>query len=471
MSNRQTRSSRFSQKGFPLGLQPALPWTAILGFCLMSAFLILVGGGKILNLVFPAGALAVGVLLYVRAPLLYVGFIWWMWFLTPLIRRLADWKTGFTDPSPILLAPYLVTLVTLVTLWKTLPKTFRQGGFPFVLSLVGVFYGFCVGLIYRSPIQVGIACLDWLTPILFGFHLFVNWQNYPQYRQNIQRVFFFGVLVMGVYGIFQFLVAPDWDRYWLIQSGFSSGGKPEPLKMNVWSTMASNRPFGTVMMAGLLSLLVYKQKGGLAIPATVAGYISFLLARKRTTWVSWFIGLFILLGTLKANIQMRILTALTGIFLCVLTLVNMEPFSTFIMDRFETFSDLENDPSAEARSQTFDQTINLAMNSYLGEGIGGGSLDNGILLTLLNLGWLGSLFYVSGIFLLLFTFFQGDASRLDSFLGASRAISIATLVQIPLGNSHLEVQGMILWGFLCLGIASKKYFLFQSNLLRNHHYG
>lgn len=465
MKHKQTITSHSSNPSSLLkSLQPAPAWTAILGLTIISAALILAGLGKIMNLAFPVGALVVGVFLYFRYPLLYLGLTWWLWFLTPLIRRLSDYRSSYTEPSPILLAPFLVSLVSLVTVWRYLPKIYKQGAFPYLLSLLAIFYGFLVGLISRSPIPVGIALLDWLAPITFGFHLFANWQQYPIYRRSIQRIFIWGVLIMGIYGILQFLIAPEWDKYWLIKSEFSSGGKPQPFMINVWSTMASNRPFGTVMNAGLLLLLVNPNKGALATPATGSGYLSFLLARKRTTWVSWLIGLLILTGSLKGAIQMRIIMTIILTALCVVPLATLEPFSEFVNTRLSTFSELEADNSAQARQETFSQLIDDALNSYLGGGIGGPTHDSGILSTLLDLGWFGSLFYFSGILLLLFSLFQGSETRNDQFSGAARAIAFSTFIQIPLGRPHVEVQGMILWSFLSLGIAAKKYHLYQKML-------
>jgi len=459
--------SNFQEKGIQVTQQSKQSWIAILAFICFSLLLILAGAGKILNLAFPVGAFAIGMFLYVREPLLFVGFNWWLWFLTPLIRRLADWKSGFTEPSPILLAPYLVTLVTFFTLWEHFPKIHRQGGLPFLFSFIGVFYGFFVGLIYRSPIQVILALLEWLIPLLFGFYLFVNWQNYPSYRQNIQRVFLWGVLVMGVYGIIQFLVLPEWDRSWLINANFASGGQPYALLINVWSTMNANRPFGTVMMAGLLLLFVNDRKGVLGIPATIAGYIAFLLTKKRTTWLSWLLGLFAMINSLKPYIQMRIIVTIMLTIILVIPLTTIEPFSDVIYSRFETFSNLEEDNSGDARQETYNQYLGEALTSWTGEGLGGPSHDSAILSTLLNLGWLGTFPYMGGILLSFFSLFQGSESRFDPFAAVARAIAFASLSQIPLGNPFAAVQGVILWGFTGIGMAAQRYYQYQNNNQKN----
>jgi len=466
VNDRQVFLKRSSRQNFPVGLQPAKAWTAILGLALVTALFILAGLGKILNILFPAGALAVGVFLYFRYPLLYMGFTWWLWFLTPLIRRLADYRSSYTEPSPLLLAPFLVTFVSFVTLWRNLTRIYKQGGLPYLLSLLAVFYGFLIGGISRPPIKVGIALLDWLTPILFGLHIFVNWRHYPIYRKTIQRIFLWGVLVMGIYGVIQFLVLPEWDRHWMIKAEFSSAGRPQPFMVNVWSTMASNRPFATVMAAGLLLLLVNPNKGTLATPTSGVGYLSFLLARKRTTWISWFLGLLLLTSSLKANIQMRVIVTIVLTIISVVPLVTLEPFSEFLTSRFSSLSELEQDNSLEARQDTFSELIDDALSSYLGGGIGGPAHDSGIISTLLDLGWFGTMFYMSGILLLMFSLFQSSETRTDQFASAARAIAVSTLIQLPLGRPHVEVQGMILWGFMSFGIAAKKYHKYQQTTLK-----
>ena len=69
-----------------LRFRPALAWVGILGLVLITGLGILAGAGGILRLLFPLGATIVGGLLYVRYPLLYVGFTWWIWFLTQIGR-------------------------------------------------------------------------------------------------------------------------------------------------------------------------------------------------------------------------------------------------------------------------------------------------------------------------------------------------------------------------------------------------
>ncbi len=467
MSYRQKLVNHYSKKRFPAILQPAPPWIAIMGFVLCSVLLILVGAGKILNLAFPVGAFLVGLFLYFRYPILYIGFTWWLWFLTPLIRRLSDWSSRtYTEPSPLLIAPYLVTLISIITLLRYFPKVYRQGELQFLLSFVAVVYGIAVGLIFRPPIALIISGLDWLVPVVFGFHLFTNWRSYLSYRQNIQRVFLWGVLIMGIYGVIQFCISPPWDAYWLIKSEFTTGsvGKPENVQafsINVWSTMSSNRPFGTVMMAGLILLLINEFKGNLGLPATIAGYLSFLLARKRTPWTSWLVAILILFGSLKARTQKQIMIGIAILIVLLIALSNIEPFSEFIYSRFDTFSDLESDGSANARLEIYSNSIDQALTSFFGQGIGGKSYDSGILSMLLDIGGLGTVFYLGDIILLFLNLFQKSCPIFDPFISVARAISLSVFMQLPLGSSHIGAQGLILWGFLSMAMAGQKYYRYR----------
>ena len=62
----------------PKQLRPAIAWIAIITFILLTLLCVVARLGMVLNLLFPAGALVVAALLYVRYPLMYVSFTWWL---------------------------------------------------------------------------------------------------------------------------------------------------------------------------------------------------------------------------------------------------------------------------------------------------------------------------------------------------------------------------------------------------------
>jgi hypothetical protein len=447
----------------------AQAWLVIIGFLFVITSGYFISAG-ILRLVFPITAVLVAIFLYLRHPILYIGFTWWIWFLSPFLTRLVDYRIGWDPTRQMLIAPYLVVFVSAATFLRYLPSTIRQGGLPFLLGFIGVFYGFLVGLIYNQPIPVFRGFLDWVSPIIFGFHLFINWRDYPSYRQNFQRVFLWCVLIIGTYGIYQFVVAPEWDRYWLLQSKmFSSSGNPVPFGMRVWSTLHSVGPFGAVMQAGLL--LLFTSSGPLIFPASAVGYLSFLLAQARTNWGGWLLGIIMIMGSVKAKIQMRLIMIILVMGMCVLPLLTIEPISKVVTTRLETFSNLEKDTSFKDRSGSYDRNIGLALSNTFGNGIGNiwkvnektGQIeviviDSGILDMFFTLGWLGAIPYIGALILILITVSQYTEARFDSFLSAARAISISACGQLIIYSGMLSISGMIMWGFFAMAMAGHKYY-------------
>ncbi|MEA5580455.1 O-antigen ligase family protein [Nodularia harveyana UHCC-0300] len=477
MISKQIHFNTFLESHFFPSERSLQGWLAILGFVLLTVVCYFAGAASLLRLVYPATALLVAIFLYLRHPILYIGFTWWIWFLTPLATRLIDYRVGWDPTRQMLIAPYLVVFVTLASFLRHSPRASNQGGLPFILAFIGVFYGCLVGLIYNGPIPVARGFLDWLSPIIFAFHLFINWRDYPSYRQNIQRVFLWGVLILGTYGIYQFVVAPEWDRYWLIESQmFTSSGDPEPFGMRVWSTLHSPGPFAYVMQTGLL--LLFTSSGTLIFPASAVGYLSFLLTQVRTSWLGWLLGVVMIFGSVKARIQMRLITIILVMIMCVVPLTNIEPISTVVAERLESFSNLEDDTSFKDRAGSYDRNLSLALSNVLGNGLGNiwtvneetGQievivLDSGILDMFFTLGWLGAIPYLGGLLLIIVSVLKYTEANFDSFVSASRAIGLTACLQLVGNSAMLSIAGMILWGFLAMAMAAHKYYQHQNTHL------
>lgn len=466
MNYRQTNSLQS-----PSQMLPSTDWMVILLFVFLSAVLIVAGQAILLNFAFPGMALLVGLYLYLRHSILYIGFTWWLWFLTPFVRRVVDYHGVFTDPAPILLAPILVTSITFLTLWRNLPQSFQVIGQPFLFCFLGIFYSFAIGIINNPIIPVILGLLDWLCPILFGFHLFVHWRDYPEYRQNCQKVFLWGTLIMGAYGVWQFLVAPDWDTLWLHNTQVTSFGRPRPLEIRVWSTMNGPQPFAATLVAGLILLLTDQSK--LKFAATGFGYLAFLLSRARAPWLGWVAALLIFLPSLKSNLQMRIIVSIMIAATLVVPLVQMEPFAEVIGSRLETLASAEEDKSLDVRSQVYDRVLKLALFEVVGKGLGDQTLasalgnDGAIVPMLFSLGWIGSIPYIGGLILLLVNLFSGSVERIDPFASAARAIVIGTFSQVSFNFVIVAPIGIVLWSFLALNLAARRYHKYQATL--NYH--
>src|SRR5471032_3358560 len=146
-------------------LPPVLLW-------LITAVLIIAHQGTVLTLAFPVLAILTGLWLYFKSPARYVGFMWWLWFLSPEVRRLADWSKGaFTPTSLIQVAPLAVTMISGLSLIRHYPVLGQRRGLPVLLILAGLAYAFMVGVVSSGPLAATYDLANWLYPILVGFHI------------------------------------------------------------------------------------------------------------------------------------------------------------------------------------------------------------------------------------------------------------------------------------------------------------
>ena len=417
-----------------------------------------------------AATLGLGALLYWRRPGLYVGFTWWTWFLTPEVRRLIDYVQGWDPLNPVMLAPYLVSALTFFTLVHHLPKLQLKHFFPFSLIFLGLFYAYAIGA-YRGGVSgATYQLIEWLVPVVFAFYIIVHWRKYPEYRAVVQSTFIWGTLVMGVYGLIQFLNLPAWDRYWMISSPITSIGQPVPFEVRVFSTLNSPAPFAMVMMAGLLLLL-----GGGGVfrwPAAAVGSVSFLLSLVRQAWGGLLVAI-ILVIVQSRRPRPGLLLTLAAVALLAMPLLTVGPVADRINERLETLTEIGEDNSFQARAEFYRETMPVALLNPDGEGFGstgrstklsaeaGGigelgenaAFDSGIMEIPFVLGWTGSILYLGGLTWLLSYALRSRNSE-DFFAVASSSIATSILVLLIFNDTVKGVTGMLLWSFLGLAIAA-----------------
>lgn len=467
-------SSNIVDKNFFFELKPIEAWKAIFAWALAIGISLVIGG-SIATITFPLGSVAVGWFLYRRHPLLYCSFTWWMWFVGPLIRRLIDFRCGYLTPGPWTLTPLLVTAISILTWLKYLPKARKYAGIPYIVAGVSCLYGYVIALVnedfFANIDQTTMLLLSWLAPICFSFHLLAHWRDYPIYRQNLQRTFLWGVLFMGFYGIVQYILAPPWDRFWIAQIskiGTLSFGIPEPFGIRVSSSMDSPQSFSVMMVAGLI--LLFCIRGSQQLLATGIGYISFLLSLARSGWLSWLFAALVFFRTLKSSLQIRMLISILITILIILPITTVEPFSTLISDRMETFSDGGNDVSLRGRRKAFDFLLGYAMTEFVGFGIQNPKPnielsrefvvgDNGILVILFALGWTGALPYVLSIIFLILQIRQACIKNNDLVLHAAYGIIWGLLSQVLFKTLTDGTMAMVLWGFTGIGMSARNYHL------------
>ncbi|MEJ7811819.1 MAG: O-antigen ligase family protein [Gemmatimonadaceae bacterium] len=455
---------RPSRGGFGWGGNVVL----VAGAALVFALALLPGAGQVVLVGYLPATVALGIALLRYDPPLYTAYVWWLWFLTPLVRRLVDYQVGWNPTNPMLVAPFLVTGLTAVTLIRHFPKLRRAALFPFVLPLAGITYGYVVGLARAGFLAATYSLLIWVTPIVFGFYLALQGREYPAHRRAVERTFLAGVVILGVYGVYQFINPPPWDRFWMINSRMDSIGLPEPFRIRVFGTMNSPGPLAVILMGGVL--LLFSTRSPFRWLAAVPAYAAFLLSSVRSAWVGWLIAVLVYAWYLPVRFRARLGLAMAVLGVLLLPLLSFGPVNAVVTARLRSFSALGEDNSFQARSTLYAGLADKALRNIAGRGLGATGAgvklsqapgvrdqDSGILDIFYSLGWLGGALFSAGVGLIVLRSLRrvGDAD--DHFAVALRGVGVAMCAMMVSFNSMAGNAGVLFWGFLGLHLAAEHY--------------
>jgi hypothetical protein len=425
-----------------------------------------------LNYLFPVVSLAFGAWFYLTNPGWYFGFTWWIWFLTPFVRRYVDYEVGFYNPgSYIMLAPILVTGLSIFTLIRYAERVQQKLYQPMALALAGVAYGYAVGIFKNGAFAATLGLLEWLCPLLFAFHVLANHEHYVLYRRITRSVFKWGVLVMGIYGIVQYFSPLPWDQFWMIKSEMTTIGRPEPFSVRVFSTLNSPGPFAGIMMVGLIVLL--EARGLLARLSVIPGYASFLLSLVRGAWGGFAVALIYAVARLRSRLRLRLLAVLAVGILLSLPLLMQNDIANQIAPRIESLSALDEDNSLRARSSLYSIASLNALTEPIGRGMGSfgraaeytedgiASFDSGVLAIPFTLGWPGGALYVFALLWMCSWVLPLTQQDTDQFTIITVAVVVAMIARLVLSNQLTGIFGLVIWTFLVLAVSSAQHYKAQ----------
>jgi hypothetical protein len=432
---------------------------------LLVLALFLAARGPLLRLAIPASAALVGLALYFRRPIGYLHFTLWTWFLTPLVRRLVDWRAGFEDHNLVLLTPLLVSAIAGLTLLRERRTAGDVRLAPFFLCIAGILYGFAVGLIRwrlhaseaASPGEIVYALFDWLAPLLLGLHLYLRWPAYEEHKRAVQKSFLWALVLLGAYGVYQFVAPPIWDTTWLervMELGGLAFGRPEPFQIRVWSTMNSPGAFANVFMAALL--LLFSVRSRVKALAAAAGYSAFLLSLVRASWLGWLVGVIVLARSSKGRQIPRLLLSLVLLPILVAPLMLDPEIANVVTDRMQTFQSTKQDDSFQDRAKEYRVLLTNLATDPAGEGLSnaetfhGYIMDSGIIRLLYSCGWIGAALFLAGIALCARSMPSGRNSA-DPIAPVYRAVVVALIFELLSGNIFVGSSGAMLW--ICIGLA------------------
>jgi hypothetical protein len=419
-------------------------------------------GGR-LQYAYPAAAIVIGLWLYRVSTSAYVSFVLWLWMLTPLARRLADWQGGWRDPSLILLAPYLVTawpallrlgrgLLALAAMARVPSRRLAPaaGGLVFVLAAAGAAVGVPFGIM-ASPSAAIMATLNWFVPLAFGWAV-ASAARPDEIERAAAGTFRYAPLLIGAYGIWQFLGPQPWDTEWMRFSEMTTIGRPEPFEVRVFSTMHSPGVLGFFLLVPLVLWLARPTLRGL--PAACLASIALVLSQVRTAWLGLAVATLFVLLKLPHRMRLRVVVLAALATLCVTPFLFSPEVAEMVSARFATLSRTEDDASALARFEGHLLAFDFVGAHPLGAGLGRtdervGQVmsinDSTLVALLIQFGVVGTCLYVAAIALLfaqLWRYYR--TARSPEAIGLSCA-GFGLLSTALLGAVTTGAPGVLFW--------------------------
>lgn len=451
-------------------------WLPVLGFVVMIAVLLLAGRAQLVRFAYPVGALAVGWWLYCRGPGPFLAFGWLLWHVSPGLRRIVDYQLGgWEAQNPMSLAPFLVSAIAALGVARRLPELRRPRFLPWSIAIICLLYGYFVGVLRLGVLPATHALVSWLVPLLFGLYCAVEWRRYPEYQPAVRKAFLLGSLALGIYGVFQFVDPPAWDRLWMVDSGMYSVGRAFPYEVRVFSLVNAPLPFATILVAGLFISLSGKGPG--RIISLVVGSLALLLSLVRSVWLAGTIGFIVYLASLPLRSVRRVMVMGT-VTLAGLTLVPLafppdiaKPTVEIVKERFLTFGQLKHDVSFQDRAQFLDNITDVVTENPLGQGLGSTGVsstlgdagngirdfDNGVFAVLYSLGWFAGAALLLSVLWVIAQSFRRLEPGDDLMAKTARGVAVTSLVLIIGANVLEGVSGAVLWGFAGLLTAAHQY--------------
>jgi O-Antigen ligase len=457
---------------------PIVHSLAVIGICVAAWLALFVAAPGLSRYGFIGISFVCALYLFWKNEIQYVSFVWWLYFLTPFLRRVVDNRAGFDSTSVMLAGPLFASAIACIELLKMLRADKRN--LPFLLGASGVAYALGVSLISGTSLPTAAQYfLSWLGPIAFGYLLYTRWQQYPGFRDGLEKTFKWGLLVMGVYALIQYVFAPVWDCFWMqnLSENISSFGTPEPLGIRAFSTMNAPQPFALALVLGLM-ITFYGRSSLVQKAAWIAGYVGLLLSMARSAWLE--LGLALVLLAFVGRSRKVLSTVLIAICLFALVAVAATklPLGQAVTDRFKSLNYVSEDGSGQERLAGYDLILKTPFADPFGLGwrlesansdstrtdneasTGDDAMpihDSSVVEVRLCAGWFGLAMFYGSIIAAIVLMFRNARTSDDKLIAIACTMLLVLLVE-TLFNSLLGGPNELgLWTCIGLGLAASKH--------------
>jgi len=436
-------------------LRPDLlrPGLLQLGFAAVIGAALVAGQGGLLQYAFPVAALATAAVLERRSMTAYLAFVIWLWMLTPFVRRVADFQSGWHEQSLIILAPYaasawpparelMAAIVRSLRVWPRL-----EGLGLFIVAAIGAGLAIPLGL-RAAPSRALVETLNWWGPIAFGAYIAVRTTDPAAVERALARTLMQSAIVVGIYGLYQFQFAPVWDTEWMRNTELVTFGNAREYEVRVFSTAASPGVLGYLILPALVLWIARPRLWDCV--AVAAATVALALSEVRAAWLSLFVAVFLVLRRVGARERLALLAYVLFAGVCA------APFEIWdtTSSRFMTLLNPSEDASAVSRAQGHEEMFDVIREHPLGLGMGIdepnlvqviGSRDSMVVTAFVQFGILGATVYLLATIALLvrlWVYYRDAATREGMALGA---IAIGLVSMALFGTPTAGSVGNIVW--------------------------
>ena len=418
-----------------------------------------VGGGSVVRLGFPLAVTGLAALLAIRNPAGYVRLLLWSIFTTPGLRHYLEWHSGFSQSDPIMLSSYLIVLAATPSVFHYLLNG-RRYTVEFLTLIVLIAMGTGIALLTGDVMAPLLDAARWVVAPMIGIYVCANLDALPGIRRSVVGTFLLGLPVMAIYGIVQFVDIQPWDAYFMKMAPIDSIGFPVPFAVRVFGLSNSPGTLASTLATGILLLIPGAAR--LRWFILLASAAALLLTTQRAVMGAFVVAITLLVAlTRDPRLRRNVAKAIVGVSLVVLLLLVVPGAATKIEGVGNSFTNLSQDGSAQARWDQYLQVFAILDADMLGRGLDwqnngayvlvGSSvpLDSGLIDIFVSFGIFGGTAFLLMLLVLLAKAWCATR-RAGADAAAELAGAVLGVAQLPMGGQQAGETGILI--FLCLGM-------------------
>jgi hypothetical protein len=441
---------------------PIVDWLPVITLITVGALAAPIVGSLIRPL-FIAGCFIVGWHAWSRSPEFHLQVAIALFSFTPFLRRVVDHHLGFDHGATMIAGPLIAILPPCFALRDLVRSDYRDGriGIPILIFAICVAYCVILTLARGEWSQALSGTLKWGAPPMYALALYLRGNSASRLLGASAAAFIFILPVTGLYGIYQYIDPPLWDRYWLALAPITSAGQPLPYEVRTFSTMHGPASFATFTAFGLL-LVYFSRPTWIVRLLMVPAALALLLSLYRTVWLSLSASLIFCLLFTSTRKNAIGATLLLGVVVMI-GLVYM-PFGDVIAERLSTLASASSDSSGEERMYEYWTLWNQTNGGLIGSGFSPG--DTAVAGTLAVDGMIAACWSAMGIVAgmlclasVIWVIGVGVRAALTAKSVASTilgAIACGWLVQLPLATITSGELGFLFWAFASLSLGHQR---------------